>query len=419
MAIRQYIGARYVLKIYENSLNPQSADWEANTSYEPLTMVNYNNSSYISRKDVPANIGDPVSNPTYWALSGLYNGQIASLDMRITALEEDNELLTDKKIIMITDSYGNRTYNSKTIADLLRDYGHNIVFDIALSGGAFAQSNTALKFETHVTDYTGDADKITDVLFCGGVNDRIYTYASIVTNIRNTIALAKTTYPNARIHVIPWGVSFDGTLSDVENMYKIVPYAYKYGTTTGGGIVAENAEYMLRDTRLLDTDLVHPKADGVYYVASLLNAYLLGGTIDVDRFLEAVPTAEDATITDVSLKNIIMRRHNGNVSIMAKTGGWGFIRFKFPAATTFIDFNPLFKVDDSLIAYPLGLQQYYFDANALSRDSSNHFVGSTGKFLANGDSNGVVHFRCTISPSTYNDTYTSFDMTSDTIIIND
>ena len=65
MAVRQYIGARYVLKIYENSQNPLTADWEAGVNYEPLVMVNYQNSSYISRKDVPATVGDPVSNPTY------------------------------------------------------------------------------------------------------------------------------------------------------------------------------------------------------------------------------------------------------------------------------------------------------------------------------------------------------------------
>lgn len=88
MDVRQYIGARYVLKIYENSQDAQSAEWEAGVAYEPLTMVNYNNSSYISRKDVPGNIGNPVDNPTYWALSGLYNGQIAALQEQLNELDD-------------------------------------------------------------------------------------------------------------------------------------------------------------------------------------------------------------------------------------------------------------------------------------------------------------------------------------------
>ena len=48
--IRQYIGARYVFKIYENSTDPSSAEWESGTAYEPLTIVTYLNSTYASKK---------------------------------------------------------------------------------------------------------------------------------------------------------------------------------------------------------------------------------------------------------------------------------------------------------------------------------------------------------------------------------
>ena len=91
--IRQYIGARYTIKIYENSQDAGSAEWEANTSYEPLVMVTYNNSSYLSKKDVPATIGNPAQNPLYWIVTGAYNGQIAALQAQINAIE-NNELPT-------------------------------------------------------------------------------------------------------------------------------------------------------------------------------------------------------------------------------------------------------------------------------------------------------------------------------------
>lgn len=86
MAVREYIGARYVPIIYENSLNPASADWEAGVHYEPLTIVTYNYSAYTSKKDVPNSVGDPASNPTYWAETGVYNGQIANLQNQIGSL---------------------------------------------------------------------------------------------------------------------------------------------------------------------------------------------------------------------------------------------------------------------------------------------------------------------------------------------
>ena len=82
MSVRQYIGARYVTKLYENSQDPVSTEWEANVNYEPLTLVTYNNGSYISRMEVPGSVGNPAANPTYWAQTGFYNGQIAVLDAK-------------------------------------------------------------------------------------------------------------------------------------------------------------------------------------------------------------------------------------------------------------------------------------------------------------------------------------------------
>lgn len=111
--VREYIGARYVIKIYENSLDSSSAEWEANVTYEPLTMVTYNNSSYISKKEVPANIGDPASNPIYWVVSGAYNGQIAQLQQDIVDL---NNALTDVKHLATTPF--NKPLNIVCVSDI-------------------------------------------------------------------------------------------------------------------------------------------------------------------------------------------------------------------------------------------------------------------------------------------------------------
>lgn len=85
--MKQYIGARYVIKIYENSNDPSTADWQENVNYEPLTMVTYNYGSYLSKKTVPANIGNPASNGAYWVQTGFYNGQIADLYNHIQNIE--------------------------------------------------------------------------------------------------------------------------------------------------------------------------------------------------------------------------------------------------------------------------------------------------------------------------------------------
>lgn len=100
MATRQYIGARYVIKIYENSVTPGSAEWEGGTSYEPLTMVTYQNSSYISKKQVPSTAGNPNAEPNYWALTGYYNGQISALQ---TAVNELNDKIGTMSLLPTTD----------------------------------------------------------------------------------------------------------------------------------------------------------------------------------------------------------------------------------------------------------------------------------------------------------------------------
>ena len=57
--VREYIGARYVPKFFENENN--TPEWAPNVQYEPLTIVTYNQNSYTSKKPVPASV--PVMLP--------------------------------------------------------------------------------------------------------------------------------------------------------------------------------------------------------------------------------------------------------------------------------------------------------------------------------------------------------------------
>lgn len=81
MAVTEYIGARYVPKF--SDIN--GGDWDNTYSYEPLEIVKNGNDYYTSKKPVP--IGAAISDTTYWALTGNYNGAIASLTARVAAVE--------------------------------------------------------------------------------------------------------------------------------------------------------------------------------------------------------------------------------------------------------------------------------------------------------------------------------------------
>ena len=85
MSVREYIGARYVPLFI--------GDWDNTTTYEPLSIVQYQGNSYTSRQFVPTGID--ISNSSYWAITGNYNAQIdayraevAAHDGRIDALED-------------------------------------------------------------------------------------------------------------------------------------------------------------------------------------------------------------------------------------------------------------------------------------------------------------------------------------------
>lgn len=80
--VKQYVGARYVPKF------ASPVEWASNTSYEALTIVTYNNSSYTSKIPVPATVGDPADNPDYWALTGNYNAQVEQYRQEVDRVTE-------------------------------------------------------------------------------------------------------------------------------------------------------------------------------------------------------------------------------------------------------------------------------------------------------------------------------------------
>ena len=66
MTVREYIGARYVPLFM--------GEWNIDNTYEPLSIVSNQGNSYTSRQAVPSGI--PLTDESYWAMTGNYNAQI-------------------------------------------------------------------------------------------------------------------------------------------------------------------------------------------------------------------------------------------------------------------------------------------------------------------------------------------------------
>lgn len=87
MAVREYIGARYI-PIFADPI-----EWDITSEYESLTVVKNLGNSYVSKQAVPAGIA--LNNSDYWILWADYNAQLQTyinqvnaFDGRIDALED-------------------------------------------------------------------------------------------------------------------------------------------------------------------------------------------------------------------------------------------------------------------------------------------------------------------------------------------
>lgn len=340
MALKQYIGARYVTKIYENSLDPLSAEWEADVNYEPLTMVTFNYGSYLSKKDVPATVGNPSDNPDYWVQTGFYNGQIAYLYDQVSNinnalgvingdLEDLNDLIiarTTKKYIFIGDSYGHASdTNNGWIDKLVTMMGLTSAdyFESAVGGAGFGTvSNNFLTLITGVVSSMTAAQKasITDVVVLGGANDRGHDVPDMATYINAFMSYVNTNLPNANVHIGMCAGNY------ADNFIGIQSGRVLDGYLAGSGYsYITNVEYVFHDRTLIGSDHIHPTDDGYERLANFVHAYLTGRSFSVGMRERPIATITDGTMTG-SIRPFIVVENN------LTTFNWNYIIAEFDTA---------------------------------------------------------------------------------------
>ena len=324
MGVRQYIGARYVTKIYENSLDPSSAEWEAGVTYEPLTLVTYLNSSYLSKKEVPGSIGDPATNPSYWVVTGAYNGQIAQLQNDIQNLESQintKSNLTNKNILIIMDSYGSRVdSNGDNVAEAI-EAKTGATCHLEYQNGASLRGNT---FTALLTGYAGNVDEIDTIILICGANDQVPIESGLISDVKDGgnlfVSTARSTFPNLDdiIFMCP-GLTFSTTQSPPVSVKsrEVLWNTIRDIALENSCVYVDNSQYILRNTALLANDFCHPNAYGIDEIVNYTIQALMTGVIDVHYRLECVYTRTDSSTT-----NYVMNRDNAIVSITS-TGGVG------------------------------------------------------------------------------------------------
>ena len=295
MAQLQYIGARYVPVWYVNSVD-QTANWEVNVEYEPLTFVTTpNNHLYLSKKTVPDNIGTPAQNTDYWLDMGVYGGNysqlqqeiddmkdgtiVGSLQYQITENATDIDILKNKKryYIFQGDSYSlTSTYSFSTWPQILASYMSLTADDYTLlsnDGAGFVDTGTYGTFEQQLEN-NPISENVTDILVAAGANDNSYTEVNIYNAVTSYISKAKTLYPDARIHIAMVGWSRQKTMA--VNIWQKVYGAYKDAALAHNCDFIEESSYSLIMGSDFFDNSVHPNELGQLKIGKTLCSALNG-----------------------------------------------------------------------------------------------------------------------------------------------
>lgn len=276
MAVRQYVGARYVPKFYEFN----NGVWQSNTEYEPLTIVQYNGNSYTSKKSVPANIGNPSENDEYWAATGNYNAQVEAYRQEVAEVKTSKVTnLANRKFIFVADSYGVLGWTQGVIDKLDLD-----AHALNVGGAGFKGHGGGDTWETALTTYTNtltpeEKNSITDIIILGGIND----YGQGITGITNAITsflnYTDYHYPNAKVGCgcLSWA-NRDNDVSLYIN--QVITTYQKVFSSRKNAYYIPNMYLPMHNYENMDADGIHPTTDGVNEIVNFVCNWLQSGDTD-------------------------------------------------------------------------------------------------------------------------------------------
>lgn len=293
----QYIGARYVPVVFDNP-DDHSANWKSGVSYENLVIVTYLDDSYTSRKPVPSSVGDPASNPDYWAKTGDFNAALTYVQNEIddinTNLKDPN--LDLKNLIMVMDSFGsNVTPNISTLVPQYLGIPLSNVYKWSQGGAGFGSScpKHFIDMLQAIEATVPDDSTIKTILVTGGSNDVGYgdTESDIITNIEAFMTYAKATFPNANVIIAftGWTMVYNSGTWNPDKFRVVLCWymqAIKYGA-----YVIDTANLPMHLLSNYNGDEVHPTTAAQEEIAMCIANNIKVGSpcYHIDRMLTLTP----------------------------------------------------------------------------------------------------------------------------------
>lgn len=320
MAVRQYIGARYVPRFSDVN----NGIWSNVYQYDPLTIVKHGNDYYTSKQTVP--VGTPITDTDYWVMTGNYNGAIESLQDQINNMQDIDGSLQDqinnikdqlnigdnKKIIAISDSYGMSDgaggwlSKFKKIVESYTNFNWSVIYSGVSGTGFVGNDGTFLsQFNSIASGLTDDQkNAITDIIVGGGWND--IGKSNIVNAINTFISSVNNICPNARIHI--GFIGFDTHQSIIEHP---VITQYQAACAVYGASYIPNSEFIAHNINNM-TDTRHPNDTGYTRIAQFMAEYMVSGYATV--YFENVPMNVTPSVTGFAVTTAYQYMLNGVVN---------------------------------------------------------------------------------------------------------
>lgn len=418
MAVTQYIGARYVPLFYTNP-DDGSNNWHSGVAYDPLTIVTDINQSYTSKIPVPATIGRPSENPTYWIMTGAYNAQVEQLITDVADITEAVDDLNDKNIevpanrtfILIGDSFGvgvDGDNNSQIVsgggwiqrcAGFIQAGGGTALYNTRGSGQmqgvtGFASSLPFLSIlqaikEDHVTD----ADAVTDIIVLGGTND-VSVAAAVPAAIATFLTYCRTNFPNAVVKIGAIGTNLNNLISTIEPVYKT---CLQYGVEYISDLAA-----LFFNLDLIGADGVHLKAAGYQTYAPYVMEAILTGHTDYKFSFQCAMTEAPACTMRADNPTIAFEYTPHSIALWmeSSTSAPIFLPTTQPSAANTLSLAILARYPQ----FP-GMYKKMYDAQVVKVKSDSSFV----------DNDGYIWFNPTVPDIRY--TYAGSSVTGATGVI--
>ena len=249
------------------------------------------------------------------------NEDISDINEDITDINKDISLLTNRKIIIIGDSYTNHSYPDITkkwyqyFIESLGLTSMTNVWVIGTDGGGFISGDFEDDFDD-ITETIDNLDTITDVFVVGGWNDRGSNKSDLYDAMNSFKTLVNTKCPNAKITIGMVGRNNPIITEDSNDRILLMPTIMNYIENCGilGMRYIKNSEFILHnyDSTYWEADGVHPSQLGQTELGYNLSFGFINGFCDINKEnITSYLTAQaEGIATALSDTNFISGIHN-------------------------------------------------------------------------------------------------------------